>query len=182
MHEISKYFVEFGAPEEILYKHKPHVGTDKLRHMVKAMRERIIEWGGEVRFGAKVTDVFVDQDHVVGIEVNGAERIDTTLVLSGVGHSARDTYEMLFKRGIDMIAKPFAIGVRIEHPQDVIDQSQYGVDPRSLGLGAAEYSLVYHDKDRGVLPIASVCVLVGKWSHLRPNRAVLYQWYELVCP
>ena len=137
LHEISKYFVEFGAPEEILYKHKPHVGTDKLRHMVKAMRERIIEWGGEVRFGAKVTDVFVDQDHVVGIEVNGAERIDTTLVLSGVGHSARDTYEMLFKRGIDMIAKPFAIGVRIEHPQDVIDQSQYGVDPRSLGLGAA---------------------------------------------
>ena len=149
LHEISKYFVEFGAPEEILYKHKPHVGTDKLRHMVKAMRERIIEWGGEVRFGAKVTDVFVDQDHVVGIEVNGAERIDTTLVLSGVGHSARDTYEMLFKRGIDMIAKPFAIGVRIEHPQDVIDQSQYGVDPKSLGLGAAEYSLVYHDKESG---------------------------------
>ena len=149
LHEISKYFVEFGAPEEILYKHKPHVGTDKLRHMVKAMRERIIEWGGEVRFGAKVTDVFVDQDHVVGIKVNGAERIDTTLVLSGVGHSARDTYEMLFKRGIDMIAKPFAIGVRIEHPQDVIDQSQYGVDPRSLGLGAAEYSLVYHDKESG---------------------------------
>ncbi len=89
----------------------------------------------EVRFGAKVTDVFVDQDHVVGIEVNGAERIDTTLVLSGVGHSARDMYEMLFKRGVDMVAKPFAIGVRIEHPQDVIDQSQYGVDPKSLGLG-----------------------------------------------
>ena len=71
---------------------------------------------------------------MVGIEVNGAERIDTTLVLSGVGHSARDTYEMLFKRGVDMVAKPFAIGVRIEHPQDVIDHSQYGVDPKSLGL------------------------------------------------
>ena len=111
LHEISKYFVEFGAPEEILYKHKPHVGTDKLRHMVKAMRERIIEWGGEVRFGAKVTDVFVNQDHVVGIEVNSAERIDTTLVLSGVGHSARDTYEMLFKRGVDMVAKPFALSL-----------------------------------------------------------------------
>ena len=80
---------------------------------------------------------------------------------------------MLHKRNVEMTAKPFAIGVRIEHPQDVIDQSQYGVDPRSLGLGAAEYSLVYHDKDRGVRPIASVCVLVGKWSHLRPNRAVL---------
>ena len=123
--------------------------------------------------GAKVTDVFVDQDHVVGIEVNGAERIDTTLVLSGVGHSARDTYEMLFKRGIDMIAKPFAIGVRIEHPQDVIDQSQYGVDPRSLGLGAAEYSLVYHDKESERTAYSFCMCPAGKWSHLRPNRAVL---------
>ena len=69
--------MEFGAPEEILYKHKPHVGTDKLRHMVKAMRERIIEWGGEVRFGAKVTDVFIENGQVVGVEVNQAERIDT---------------------------------------------------------------------------------------------------------
>ena len=151
---ISTRNLEYGkyiSAKEEPYKMTAYedVGTDKLRHMVKAMRERIIEWGGEVRFGAKVTDVFVNQDHVVGIEVNGAERIDTTLVLSGVGHSARDTYEMLFKRGIDMIAKPFAIGVRIEHPQDVIDQSQYGVDPRSLGLGAAEYSLVYHDKESG---------------------------------
>ena len=133
LHEISKYFVEFGAPEEILYKHKPHVGTDKLRTMVKAMRERIIEWGGEVRFGSKVTDLC----------------IDTTVVLSGVGHSARDTYEMLYKRNVEMTAKPFAIGVRIEHDQAVIDESQYGVEPSSLGLGAAEYSLVYHDKESG---------------------------------
>lgn len=149
LHEISKYFVEFGAPEEILYKHKPHVGTDKLRHMVKAMRERIIEWGGEVRFGAKVTDIFIDDERIVGIEVNGEERIDTNVVLSGVGHSARDTYEMLHTRKVDMEAKPFAIGVRIEHPQALIDMSQYGVEPESLGLGAAEYSLVYHDKETG---------------------------------
>lgn len=149
LHEISKYFVEFGAPEEILYKHKPHVGTDKLRTMVKAMRERIIEWGGEVRFGAKVTDLFIENDRIVGIEVNGDERIDATVVLSGVGHSARDTYEMLHKRNVEMTAKPFAIGVRIEHDQAVIDESQYGVEPSSLGLGAAEYSLVYHDKETG---------------------------------
>ncbi len=149
LHEISKYFVEFGAPEEILYKHKPHVGTDKLRHMVKAMRERIIQWGGEVRFGAKVSDLFIENDRIVGVEVNGSERIDTTVVLSGIGHSARDTYEMFHKRGIDMEAKPFAIGVRIEHPQSLIDHSQYGVEPESLGLGAAEYSLVYHDKETG---------------------------------
>lgn len=149
LHEISKYFVEFGAPEEILYKHKPHVGTDKLRHMVKAMRKRIIEWGGEVRFGAKVTDLFIENDCIVGVEVNGSERIDTTVVLSGVGHSARDTYEMFYKRNVEMVAKPFAIGVRIEHPQSLIDHSQYGVEPESLGLGAAEYSLVYHDKETG---------------------------------
>ena len=149
LHEISKYFVEFGAPEEILYKHKPHVGTDKLRTMVKAMRERIIEWGGEVRFGAKVTDLFIENNLIVGVEVNDNERIDTTVVLSGVGHSARDTYEMLHKRNVEMTAKPFAIGVRIEHDQAVIDESQYGVEPSSLGLGAAEYSLVYHDKETG---------------------------------
>ena len=117
--------------------------------MVKAMRERIIEWGGEVRFGAKITDLFIENDHIVGVEVNSNERIDTTVVLSGVGHSARDTYEMLHKRNVEMTAKPFAIGVRIEHDQAVIDESQYGVEPSSLGLGAAEYSLVYHDKETG---------------------------------
>ncbi|MDU2181484.1 MAG: hypothetical protein E7E36_04415 [Veillonella sp.] len=120
-----------------------------LRTMVKAMRERIIEWGGEVRFGAKVTDLFIENDRIVGVEVNGDERIDTTVVLSGVGHSARDTYEMLHKRNVEMTAKPFAIGVRIEHDQAIIDESQYGVEPSSLGLGAAEYSLVYHDKETG---------------------------------
>ncbi len=133
-----------------MYKHKPHVGTDKLRTMVKAMRERIIEWGGEVRFGgAKITDLFIENNCIVGVEVNHNQRIDTTVVLSGVGHSARDTYEMLHKRHVEMTAKPFAIGVRIEHDQSIIDQSQYGVEPASLGLGAAEYSLVYHDKESG---------------------------------
>ena len=149
LHEIAEYFVEFGAPQEILYKHKPHVGTDKLRTMVKNMRERIIEWGGTVRFGAQVTDLFIEAGHIVGVEVNGSERIDTTIVLSGVGHSARDTYEMLYERHVAMEAKPFAIGVRIEHPQSMIDVSQYGVMPEELGLGAAEYSLVYHDGETG---------------------------------
>ncbi len=149
LHEISKYFVEFGAPPEILYKHKPHVGTDKLRTMVKTLRERIIEWGGTVRFGAKVTDLFIEDGCIVGVEVNSSERIDTEVVLSGVGHSARDTYEMLYERKVPMEAKPFAIGVRVEHPQNLIDESQYGVPPETLGLGAAEYSLVYHDKETG---------------------------------
>lgn len=149
LHEISQYFVEHGAPEEILYKHKPHVGTDILRGMVKSMREQIIAWGGQVRFGAKVTDFIIDDGQIQGVIVNDQERIDTHLVLAGVGHSARDTYEMMYKRQVSMEAKPFAIGVRIEHDQGLIDRAQYGVDPKDLGLGAADYALKYHDKETG---------------------------------
>lgn len=149
LHEIAKYFVQFGAPQEILYKHKPHVGTDVLRGMVKAMREQIIAWGGEVRFGAKLTKLQLAANQVVGVEVNDEEIIPTSLVLAGVGHSARDTYEMLYNTGIAMESKPFAVGVRIEHPQSMIDISQYGIEPAELGLGAAEYSVVYHDKETG---------------------------------
>lgn len=149
LHEISQYFVEHGAPEEILYKHKPHVGTDILRGMVKSMREQIIAWGGQVRFGAKVTDFIVEEGQICGVIVNGQERIDSNLVLAGVGHSARDTYEMLYNRKAAMEAKPFAIGVRIEHDQALIDHSQYGVDPKDLGLGAADYALKYHNKETG---------------------------------
>lgn len=212
LHEIAKYFVEFGAPEEILYKHKPHVGTDILRHMVKRMRERIVEWGGEVYFGAKVVDfevvdgavtaVLVEQDGgaqgrnlgacdgaspLEFVEVGTIDaskeslcaeespeptavkelseekvlyRVPTENVLLGIGHSARDTYEVMHKRGVHMVSKAFAIGVRIEHPQDLIDQSQYGISPKEIGLGAAEYSLVYHDKenDRSVY---SFCMCPG---------------------
>lgn len=147
LHEIATYFVEFGAPEEILYKHKPHVGTDILRHMVKAMRQQIIAWGGEVCFGAQVTDIEVENQVVTGIVINDTERIPADIVMLGVGHSARDTYRMLYDRGVQMEGKSFAIGVRIEHEQDVIDTSQYGVHPADIGLGAAEYSLVYHDKE-----------------------------------
>jgi len=105
--------------------------------------------GGAGTFSDGKLDLFIENDHIVGVEVNDNERIDTTVVLSGVGHSARDTYKMLHKRNVEMTAKPFAIGVRIEHDQAVIDESQYGVEPSSLGLGAAEYSLVYHDKETG---------------------------------
>ncbi|MCF0154696.1 MAG: hypothetical protein HUJ84_03050 [Veillonella sp.] len=149
LHEISQYFVEHGAPEEILYKHKPHVGTDILRGMVKSMRQQIIAWGGEVRFGAKITDFVIENGALQGVVVNGEETIPTEVVISGIGHSARDTYEMMYKRQVDMSPKPFAIGVRIEHDQALIDASQYGVEPGELGLGAAEYSLKYHDPDTG---------------------------------
>lgn len=181
LHEIAKYFVQFGAPQEILYKHKPHVGTDVLRGMVKAMREQIIAWGGEVRFGAKLTKLQLAANQVVGVEVNDEEIISTSLVLAGVGHSARDTYEMLYNTGIAMESKPFAVGVRIEHPQSMIDISQYGIEPAELGLGAAEYSVVYHDKETGrtaysfcMCPGGEVVASASEDGHVVTNGMSLY--------
>lgn len=181
LHEIAKYFVQFGAPQEILYKHKPHVGTDVLRGMVKAMREQIIAWGGEVRFGAKLTKLQLSANQVVGVEVNDEEIIPTSLVLAGVGHSARDTYEMLYNTGIAMESKPFAVGVRIEHPQSMIDISQYGIEPAELGLGAAEYSVVYHDKETGrtaysfcMCPGGEVVASASEDGHVVTNGMSLY--------
>lgn len=181
LHEIAKYFVQFGAPQEILYKHKPHVGTDVLRGMVKAMREQIIAWGGEVRFGAKLTKLQLAANQVVGVEVNDEEIIPTSLVLAGVGHSARDTYEMLYNTGIAMESKPFAVGVRIEHPQSMIDISQYGIEPAELGLGAAEYSVIYHDKETGrtaysfcMCPGGEVVASASEDGHVVTNGMSLY--------
>lgn len=181
LHEIAKYFVQFGAPQEILYKHKPHVGTDVLRGMVKAMREQIIAWGGEVRFGAKLTKLQLAANQVVGVEVNDEEIIPTSLVLAGVGHSARDTYEMLYNTGIAMESKTFAVGVRIEHPQSMIDISQYGIEPAELGLGAAEYSVVYHDKETGrtaysfcMCPGGEVVASASEDGHVVTNGMSLY--------
>ena len=181
LHEIAKYFAQFGAPQEILYKHKPHVGTDVLRGMVKAMREQIIAWGGEVRFGAKLTKLQLAANQVVGVEVNDEEIIPTSLVLAGVGHSARDTYEMLYNTGIAMESKPFAVGVRIEHPQSMIDISQYGIEPAELGLGAAEYSVVYHDKETGrtaysfcMCPGGEVVASASEDGHVVTNGMSLY--------
>lgn len=149
LNEIAKYFVQFGAPSEIVYKHKPHVGTDILRDMVKKLRAQVIAWGGEVRFNSLVTDIKIEDNKIVAVEVNNKEIIATDNVLAGIGHSARDTYKMLFDRNVEMQSKPLAIGVRIEHSQAMIDQSQYGMSAKELGLGAAEYSLVYHDKETG---------------------------------
>ena len=171
LHEIAKYFVRFGAPQEILYKHKPHVGTDVLRGMVKAMRQQIIAWGGEVRFGAKLTKLQLQANQIVGVEVNHEEMIPTRLVLAGVGH----------KFGIAMESKPFAVGVRIEHPQSMIDISQYGIDPAELGLGAAEYSVVYHDKETGrtaysfcMCPGGEVVASASEDGHVVTNGMSLY--------
>lgn len=142
--KVLEEFVEAGAPAEILYYYKPHIGTDKLRSVVKNIREKIISLGGEVRFNRMVSDIILDGNEVAGVYVNGGERIDTSVILLAIGHSARDTFAMLHGRGVKMVQKPFSVGVRIEHPQDCIDLAQYKEKAGSPKLGPADYKLAYH--------------------------------------
>lgn len=146
MGEVLNLLVEAGAPPEIRYDHKPHIGTDKLRTVVKNIRNRILALGGQVEFEARVTDVAIKDGRLQGLVVNENRYIPCQAALFGIGHSARDTYEMLYRRGLAMEAKPFAVGVRIEHPQELIDKAQYGPSAGHRQLGRADYALVYHDK------------------------------------
>lgn len=139
---ILEQFVAAGAREDILFDTKPHVGTDVLLTVVQNLRQRILSLGGEIRFGAQVTAIRSHEGNVTGLEVNGSEVIDCDRAIFAIGHSARDTFEMLFRMGVPMEAKPFSMGVRIEHLQKDIDAAQYGrFDPV---LPPADYKLVQH--------------------------------------
>ncbi len=147
---ILQAFVDAGAPEEIRYAYNPHVGTDVLRRVVRNMRQTIEKLGGTIHFNSCVTGITRAADgHVTAVTINGTETVETDVVIMGIGHSARDTYYMLYDQGVTLERKDFAVGVRIEHDQDVIDRSQYGCSAADLGLDAADYSLVYHDKASG---------------------------------
>ncbi|MBF1063506.1 MAG: hypothetical protein HXL18_02035, partial [Peptostreptococcus sp.] len=130
-----------GAPEDILYSHTPHVGTDILKNVVKNIREEIIRLGGQVRFSSQLTDIRLEANKLVSIRVNDHEDLACQELILATGHSARDTYRMLNSRGIYMEQKPFAIGARIEHPQDLINKAQYGKFAGHERLGAADYRL-----------------------------------------
>ena len=145
--EILETFVEFGAPEEIAYLGRPHIGSDRLRSVIANMRRYILEHGGEIRYGAKLDDVRVEDGELKEISVNGAWEEAHLLVLA-VGHSARDTFEMLLSRGFQMEGKDFAVGVRIEHLQARIGRAQYGQG--YAALPAADYKLVSHASERAV--------------------------------
>ena len=136
---------ECGAPEEILYLGKPHIGTDRLPQVVKTLRERIVRLGGEVRFETRLADLIIEDGHVTGAVLEGAdgqrETVDADGVILAVGHSARDTFEALHALGVPMARKPFSIGARIEHKQKLIDRSQYGAAASHPALGAADYKL-----------------------------------------
>jgi len=144
--KVLHEFVTAGAPEEILTEAHPHIGTFRLVTMVESMRESIEALGGEYRFNAKVMDLLLTSDHGVrGVRLESGEEIESGHVVLALGHSARDTFQMLHERGIAIEAKPFSIGFRIEHPQGLIDKARFG---RSISqLGAADYKLVHHAKN-----------------------------------
>ncbi|MCL6636009.1 MAG: hypothetical protein K6T29_09645, partial [Peptococcaceae bacterium] len=142
--KVLEEMVGAGAPGEIMYSYKPHVGTDILRTVVKNIREKIKALGGEVRFNSKVTDIVINENKVAGVIINGRERLDTGVLVLAPGHSARDTFEVLYAKGVSMVPKPFSIGVRIEHPQTLIDHAQYKKFAGHRKLGAADYKLAYH--------------------------------------
>jgi uncharacterized FAD-dependent dehydrogenase len=145
---VLQEFHRAGAAEEILYKSKPHIGSDVLRQVVANMRGRLIGLGGEIRFGTRVTSVMTGGGVVTGVATSGGEEIDAGVVVLAVGHSARDTFASLLKSGITMVPKPFSIGVRIEHPQELINQAQYGAAGNNKALGAADYQLFYKNGGR----------------------------------
>ena len=146
---IFKKFVEFGAPKEILYEAKPHVGTDKLREVVKNIRKRLEDAGWEVCFRTRLEDIRVEKERLASILINGSWESFSDVVLA-VGHSARDTYRMLHRRGVALKVKPFAVGFRIEHSQCFIDEAQYGRWAGFEGLPPATYQLAVNFGKRGV--------------------------------
>jgi len=142
--KVMQEFVRAGAPPEILYVSKPHIGTFRLTGVVAAMRREIISLGGEVRFESKVTDVVIDAGQIEAVVLDSGEVLHSRHVVLALGHSSRDTFRMLERRGVLMEAKPFAIGFRIEHPQSMIDKVRLGRFAGHPALGAADYKLVYH--------------------------------------
>ncbi|MDE6017148.1 MAG: FAD-dependent oxidoreductase [Acetatifactor sp.] len=155
---VLQAFVDCGAKEEILYEAKPHLGTDVLCRVVRRMREKILEQGGQVRFESQVTDVDIRDGSVRGVEINHENYLPCEQLVLAVGHSARDTFEMLFQKQIPMEAKSFAVGFRVEHPQELINRSQYGMADAGA-FGAAAYKLTAQAEDgRGVY---SFCMCPG---------------------
>lgn len=142
--KVLAEFVKAGAPEEILYVSKPHIGTFRLVKMVENIRREIEALGGEIRFQQQVADVLIEDGQLRGVMLASGEQIRTDHVILALGHSARDTFQMLFGRGVFMEAKPFSVGFRIEHPQTLIDKARFGKYAGNELLGAADYKIVHH--------------------------------------
>jgi len=155
---ILQLFHYFGAGEEILYEAHPHIGTNKLPGIITSIREKITEYGGQICFQEKVTDLIVQNDVLHGVVTANGDKYRADSVILATGHSARDIFELLYKKNIHIGAKPFALGVRVEHPQSIIDKIQYHCNTRDRFLPPAAYSLVHRVNNRGVF---SFCMCPG---------------------
>ncbi len=143
-------FIKFGAPEEIGYISKPHLGTDVLRRIVSNIRRYVLERGGEIYYSAKMTDMLISDGKVLGVVINGKKEYRSSVVYLALGHSARDTFEMIHKNGITIEQKPTAVGVRIEHSVETINLMRYGKKYQNFpGIGAADYSFTYTNRNIG---------------------------------
>lgn len=173
---ILDLFHHFGADANILYEAHPHIGTNKLPQIIEAMREKIIECGGEIHFNSTLTDVTLSGNKVASLTINNSMKVAVKHVVLATGHSAHDIYELLHARNILIESKPFALGVRIEHPQSLIDQVQYHCDLRDANLPPASYSLVEQVNGRGVF---SFCMCPGGIiapASTRANTVVVNGW------
>lgn len=171
--KVIQEFIKAGAPEEILYVAKPHIGTFRLVGIVETMREEIIALGGEIRFSQKVTGFDIEAEQIRGVQLENGELIAADHVILALGHSARDTFEALHEAGVYLEAKPFSVGFRIEHPQSMIDRARLGPHAGNPLIGAADYKLVHHaNNGRSVY---SFCMCPGGTvvaATSEPNRVV----------
>jgi uncharacterized protein len=158
INKVLRIFVQHGAPEDIVIDARPHIGTNKLPNIITAITQTILNAGGEVRFDSKLTDIITTEGKIRGVIINHEHELSAKSVILATGHSARDIYELLNRKNILIEAKPFALGVRIEHPQSMVDSAQYHCDIRSEYLPPAYYSLVEQVKGRGVF---SFCMCPG---------------------
>lgn len=147
--DILETMVSLGAPPEILYWQYPHIGTDLLRTVVDHLQELIVKYGGEVRFRNRLTGLELVDSKITALETNKNERLETNCLILATGNSARDIYDLLYRKGFKLESKPFAVGIRIEHPQEIINKAQYGQWFNHPKLGPAEYHLTYNDTESG---------------------------------
>ena len=155
--KVLEIFYENGADENILYENHPHIGTDKLKGIVKSMREKIISDGGKIYFESALTNILIKNDKITGVVINNKDIYETDNLIIAIGHGAKDTFEMLYNKGINITSKPFAVGVRIMHDQNMIDENQYGEFKKYLPH--AEYKLTFQaSNNRGVY---SFCMCPG---------------------
>ena len=157
--KVLAEFVKAGAPDEILYVSKPHIGTFKLVGMVEKIRAEIIALGGEIRFGTRVEQLLREDGRATGVRLASGEVLHSQHVVLAIGHSARDTFQMLLEAGVYIEPKPFSVGFRIEHPQSVIDAARFGPNAGNPILGAADYKLVHHGKN--ARSVYSFCMCPG---------------------